>query len=73
MEKSAWGQGSLGKVNIITLATLLPAPIIISLLQEFIAFFWLVPEVLHNLMIVSDYPFYIDKGLCTKNITIPSH
>ena len=31
MEKSAWGQGSLGKVNIITLATLLPTPIIISL------------------------------------------
>ena len=31
MEKSAWGQGSLGKVNIITLATPLPTPIIISL------------------------------------------
>ena len=31
MEKSAWGQGSLEKVNIITLATLLPTPIIISL------------------------------------------
>ena len=31
MEKSAWGQGSLGKVNIITLATPLPPPIIISL------------------------------------------
>jgi hypothetical protein len=31
LEKSAWGQGSLGKVNIITLATLLPTPIIISL------------------------------------------
>ena len=31
MEKSAWGQGSLGKVNIITFATLLPTPIIISL------------------------------------------
>ena len=33
MEKSAWGQGSLGKVNIITLATLLPTPIIISLMM----------------------------------------
>ena len=31
LEKSAWGQGSLGKVNIITLATPLPPPIIISL------------------------------------------
>ena len=31
MEKSAWGQGSLGKVNIITLATLSPTPIRTSL------------------------------------------